>query len=109
MKSKPVIRRVGADRDVEQAIDYYLSEASEEVALGFVNALERSFLRIGRHPASGSTKYAHALELPGLRCWPVKGYPHLVFYIERDDHVDVWRILHGQREIPAWLREDDRD
>lgn len=109
MKSKPVIRRVGADRDVEQAIDYYLGEASEEVALGFVDALERSFLHIGRHPASGSTRYACALELPGLRCWPVKGYPHLVFYIDRDDHVDVWRILHGQRDIPAWLREDDRD
>jgi toxin ParE1/3/4 len=109
VKIKPVIRRVEADRDVAHAIDHYLGEASEEVALGFVDALERSFLHIGRHPASGSTRYAHVLELPGLRCWPVKGYPHLVFYVDRDDRVDVWRILHGQRDIPAWLREDDRD
>jgi toxin ParE1/3/4 len=31
-------------------------------------------------------------------------YPHLIFYIERDDHVDVWRVLHGQRDIPQVRR-----
>lgn len=109
MKNKPVIRHALADRDVQQAIDYYLSEATEQVALGFVDALERAYRHIGRHPASGSTRYSHELDLPGLRCWPVKRYPYLVFYVERKDHVDVWRILHGQRDIPAWLHEDDRD
>ncbi len=49
------------------------------------------------------------LDLPGLRCWPVKRYPYLVFYVERDDHIDVWRVLHGQRDIPAWLRESGCD
>ena len=109
MNNKPVIRRAGADRDVQLAIDYYLSEATEQVALGFVDALERAYRHIGRHPASGSTRYSHELDLPGLRCWPVKRYPYLVFYVERKDHVDVWRILHGQRDIPAWLHEDDRE
>jgi toxin ParE1/3/4 len=33
----------------------------------------------------------------------VQRYPYLVFYVERDDHIDVWRVLHGQRDIPAWL------
>lgn len=32
--------------------------------------------------------------------------PDLVFYIERDDLIDVWRILHDMRDIPTWLRED---
>ena len=109
MKNKPVIRRALADRDVQQAIDYYLSEATEQDALGFVDALERACRHIARHPASGSTRYAHELNLPGLRCWPVRRYPYLVFYVERKDHVDVWRILHGQRDIPAWLHEDDQD
>ncbi|MCZ8107125.1 MAG: type II toxin-antitoxin system RelE/ParE family toxin, partial [Burkholderiales bacterium] len=30
---------------------------------------------------------------------------YLVFYVERSDHVDVWRVLHGQRVIPAWMQE----
>jgi toxin ParE1/3/4 len=37
----------------------------------------------------------------------MKGYPHLVFYVERDDHVDVWRVLHGSRDIPAWMQVPD--
>jgi toxin ParE1/3/4 len=34
-----------------------------------------------------------------------EGDPYLIFYIDRDDHVDVWRVLHAQRDIPARLRE----
>jgi len=35
----------------------------------------------------------------------MKHYPYLIFYIEKEDHIDVWRILHGQRNIPARLGE----
>ena len=45
----------------------------------------------------------HELNLPGLRSWPLTHYPYLVFYLERADHVDVWRVLHGQRDIPGSL------
>ena len=34
-------------------------------------------------------------------------YPHCVFYLERSDHIDVWRVLHGQRDIPASMQEPD--
>ena len=44
---------------------------------------------------------AHELNLPGLRAWPLTRYPCLVFEVERSDHVDVWRVLHGQRDIPV--------
>ena len=30
-----------------------------------------------------------------------------VFYVERDDHIDVWRVLHAQRDIPAWMQEPE--
>lgn len=50
-------------------------------------------------------RYAHELALPGLLYWPLRRYPYLVFYVERDDHVDVWRVLHGVRDIPEWLIE----
>jgi toxin ParE1/3/4 len=33
-------------------------------------------------------------------------YPYLLFFMERDDHIDVWRVLHGKRDIPAWLAKD---
>lgn len=105
MKGKPVIPRERAGRDINEAIVYYLQEAGSDAALGFVAALETTFLRIGPHPAAGSTRYAIEIQLPGLRSWPVAHYPYLVFYVERDEHVDVWRVLQSQRDIPAWLRE----
>lgn len=102
---KPVIPRELAKRDVDEAIDYYLTEGGLELALGFIDALEQAYIHIAHHPATGSSFYAHELNLPGLRFWPLTRYPHLVFYIEREDHIDVWRVLHGQRDIPAWMRE----
>ena len=45
-----------------------------------------------------------AYNLPGLRSWPVKPYPYLVFYMMARRQVDVWRVLHLRRDIPAWMR-----
>ncbi|AHK78616.1 plasmid stabilization protein [Ectothiorhodospira haloalkaliphila] len=107
MKAKAVIPREQAHRDVDEALAYYLGEAMEAVALGFIDALEEAYGHIGRHPATGSPRYAHELNLPGLRAWPLTHYPQVVFYVERPDHMDVWRVLHGNRDIPAWMQEPD--
>ncbi len=71
MTAKPVIPRDQAVRDVEQIIYYYLAEGSEQAALGFIDALERAYAHIGENPATGSSRYAFELDLPGLRCWPL--------------------------------------
>lgn len=55
---KPVIPRAQAHRDVDDAIAYYLSEDAEQAALGFIDALEEAYGHIGRHPATGSPRYA---------------------------------------------------
>ena len=102
---KAVVPRELAKQDADEAIGYYLSENAPEAALGFIDALERAYSHISRHPGTGSSRYAHELNLPGLRFWPWQKYPYLVFYVERDDYVDVWRVLHGERDIPAWMRE----
>ncbi|MCY1282433.1 ParE toxin of type II toxin-antitoxin system, parDE [compost metagenome] len=104
MKARPVIPRLLANQDVEATVDYYLSEDAEQTALGFIDALEKAYAHIARHPASGSSRYAHELDLPGLYCWPLKRYPYLVFYVDRDDHIDVWRVLHGRNDIPSWMQ-----
>ncbi len=103
-KTKPVIPRKLANQDIEEAVAYYLTEGAEKAALGFINALENAYTHIGRYPATGSLRYSHELNLPGLRFWPLDRYPQLVFYIETEDHIDVWRVLHGSRDIPAWLQ-----
>lgn len=105
MKRKPVVPRTAANHDVDLAVSWYLQEGGEALALRFIDALERAYGHVSRNPATGSTRYAHALDLPELRIWPLDGFPYLVFYVERDDHVDVWRVLHAERDIPARILE----
>ena len=59
MKIKPVIPREQANQDVDDAIAHYLEEASSSVALGFIDALERGYTHIGRHPGTGSPRHGH--------------------------------------------------
>lgn len=105
MTAKPVVPREKAQRDIEEAIDHYVREAGVEVALGFVDALEQTYVRISAHPASGSPRYAYELGIAELRSTRIRRFPHLIFYVELPGKIDVWRILHGKRDIPAWLLE----
>ena len=107
MKVKPIVPRELANHDIDEIIGYYLGESAEQAAYGFIDALEEAYAHIGRHPATGSPRYAHELNLPGLRFWPLSRYPHLVFYVERPDHIDVWRVLHGKQDIPQWMVQID--
>lgn len=104
---KVVIGREPARRDIAAAIAHYVAEASFEAAVGFADALEHAITHIGRHPSAGSPRFAEELGLPGLRTRQLKRYPYLIFYFERNDHVDVWRVLHVQRDIGARLHDDD--
>ena len=107
MTIKPVILRVLAEQGVEQASLHYLTEASEALALDFIEEAEQAFRRIGRNPAMGSPRYAYELGLEGLRAWPLQRCPYLIFYIEKPDALDVWRVLHGQRDIPSWMQSSE--
>lgn len=103
MTAKPVVPRDQARRDIEEAIDYYTLEAGADVALRFIDAVSQAYRVISVRPASGSPRYAHVLDLPGLRSRKLGRFPYLIFYLERDDHVDAWRVLHAQRDIPSWM------
>ncbi len=102
-----VLRRRQAQQDVEQAVAWYLEQQSVSVASGFVDSLEQAIAHISRHPAAGSQRHAIELNLPELRAWPLKTYPYLIFYTATDDSIDIWRVLHSHRDIPAWLAPPD--
>jgi toxin ParE1/3/4 len=60
-----------ANQDIDEIIAYYLSESAELAAFGFIDALEEAYTHISRHPATGPPRYAHELDLTGLRFWPL--------------------------------------
>ena len=103
MKTKQAVPRPEAQRDIDEAVDYYLREAGVEAAMGLIDSIQKAYLHLSRYPQTGSSRYAHELDLPGLRMWPLRRYPFLVFYLEQPDALDIWRVLNSQRDIPTWL------
>ena len=102
---KPIVRRAKADDDIQQAIDYFVVNASD-YALPFIDAVEEAYRHIQKHPDTGSPHYAHELDLPGLRFWVCNRFPYLVFYVEQASKIEVWRVLHSHQDIPETLQEE---
>lgn len=103
---KPVVLRAAAVADVESAIDWSPDEGSPAVASRFVDEVQAAYDHICRHSGTGSPRWAGALGLAGLRAWPLRRFPYLVFYFDNGARLDVWRVLHSSRDIPSWLAED---
>jgi toxin ParE1/3/4 len=104
MTARTVVPRQKAEQDIDDAIDYYYGEGGANLALAFIDALEVAFQYLAAHAESGSPRYAIELDLPGLRYWPLKKFPYLIFYVETEIRVDVWRVLHGKRHIPPTMQ-----
>ena len=100
------LRRLAAD-DIDAALDYYLASAGAEVARRFLAAAQRGLSQLSRQPQVGSLRFAFELDIPELRAWPIAKFPYLVFYVEHDAEIDVWRLLHTSRDIPATLADNN--
>ncbi len=83
------VLRERARRDVDEGVEHHLAEAGPAVALALIDALEDALCQIGEQPALGSPRYAHELELPGLRFRTVSKSPYLIFYVDRETEIDV--------------------
>ncbi|MEO8281287.1 MAG: type II toxin-antitoxin system RelE/ParE family toxin, partial [Ideonella sp.] len=55
-----------------------------------------------RLPARRAT--AKNSTVQGFRFWRCSRYPYLVFYVEFEDRLEVWRVLQDQRDIARWLQ-----
>ncbi len=106
MKQKIVVPRERAHQDVEAAIDYFLAQGPSSIAQGFVTALQQTYTRISHYPQGGSLRYAHELNIDGLRFARLGRYPWLVFYVEQVDRIEIWRVLHEKRDIPGYLQAE---
>ena len=105
MAAKPVQFREFASIDFDSAVNYYLAEAGQDIALRFVDAVEAAVRRAGKNPKLGSLRYAYELTIPDLRTMPVGRFPYVIFYAERVEVMDMWRLLHTSRDIPATLQD----
>ena len=107
LAARPVQFRERATFDLESASSYFVDETDVATAIRFVDAVEATARRIGRNPRLGSLRFAYELAIPDLRVMSVGKFPYLLFYLERETSVDVWRLLHTSRDIPTSLQKPD--
>ncbi|HEY8709685.1 MAG TPA: type II toxin-antitoxin system RelE/ParE family toxin [Burkholderiaceae bacterium] len=100
---KLAILRPQALRDRQMEVRYYRKEAGTKVAVQWVKATDAALDQIELDPGIGSPVLGKTLGIPGLRTWRVSRFPFLWFYFERDDHLDVVRILGERQDVAAIL------
>lgn len=107
MTAKRVVLTAQARREVRETTAWYRQEGGAPLARRWAAAVEGVLRRTGENPRIGSNRYAVSLNVPGLRFRKVGNFPYLVFYVECEEHIDVSRVLHAQRDIPAWMQEPE--
>lgn len=104
--SKPVVPRIQAEDDLDSACDHYLA-AGVDATVDFLHDFQRAIAHISRFPEIGSPRYGFDPGLAGIRFWPMRKFPYLIFYIETEHQIDVWRVIHDSMDITAELRDPD--
>jgi len=107
MRSKPVIPRLAAEDDLNRACDHYLITAGSDIAEAFLIEFEYVTGLISQFPELGSPRYGFESDLSGVRFWLMKRFPYMIFYVEAEHGIDVWRVLHGNMDIPAVLGDHE--
>jgi len=96
-RTKPYVLRPQARDDRRAEVLYYRQEAGASVAEKLVKAMAKALQDLERNPAIGSPTLGKLLGIDQLRTWRLQGFPLSFWYFEREDHIDVIRLV-GQRQ-----------
>lgn len=72
-----------------------------------LHTVEAATRHISRYPGIGSLRYASLTGLMELRSIAVRRFPYVILYIDREDRIDLIRLLHLKRDIPRSLPNDE--
>ncbi len=97
--------RPRAQQDIDAAADWYAAEEGLDLALRFYAAVEATLELLLEQPRIGARVTWVSSRLLGCRHWTV-AQPFgvwQVYYLKRDDGIEVLRVLHGARDVPREL------
>ena len=104
--TKRIILRPRASQDLDNHFAY-IAESNLEAAMQFFDSARLTIAQIARMPGMGSLYPIETPRLQGLRKWAVKdSRKYLIFYFERNNAVEVVRILYAARDISSILEGD---
>ena len=103
---KPSRLRPQAEFDLLSLADWYSTEGGPSLAGRFFDEARQALQSIERMPGMGSERLGRAAGVEHLRSWPIDRFPVRWFYFERDDHLDVIRLLGERQDIASILARD---
>lgn len=99
--------RPQAERDLIGAARYYRDQDGEALAGRFFDTALEALALLAETPAIGSPRLGQLCDIPGLRTWPVGGFPFVWLYFEAPAHLDVVRLLGKRQDLAALLTDED--
>ena len=96
-----------ASQDLDDLFDY-IAQNNPDAALRFFDAARQSIATLAQTPSIGSLYLVNNPRLVGLRKWGVRSFEkYLIFYLISEDLLTVVRIIHGSRDIPTLLEQEE--
>jgi len=95
-----------AEADLVDNVSWYVEQRAVELGGRVFDAAHGSLATVQAQPGFGSPAIGQRCGLPGLRSWRVKGFPLRWFYFDRDDCIDVIRLLADRQEVAAILDDE---
>lgn len=85
-----------AQREVRRAFDWYLQEAGQRIAAGFLDDFEQTLALLKKHPKIGEPGGSHTRRLVFQR------YPYTVIYRLKGEMLEIIAIAHHSRHPEYW-------
>jgi toxin ParE1/3/4 len=104
-----VIQRPLARFDLIEEADFLEQAYDLDRAKAFLFAANQTFQQLAAMPLMGSPRPNLADEIPALRQWRIKGFTdYLIFYRPAvGGGVEIIRVLHGNRNLPEILADEE--
>jgi len=92
-----------ARADLRAEILYYRKHASKPIANQLAVSADNALQHLQQNPGMGSPRIGQLLDIHGLRSWRVSGFPLIWFYFERENCLDVVRLLGERQDVLSIL------
>jgi len=88
--------------DLQRAAQFIYKD-NPTAAREFLEATYNTFEFLATHPGVGRQRVD--LGFPDVRSWRIQGFRrYIIFYRQLPDRIQIWRVLHGARDLQNIMR-----